>query len=903
MPRVAKKKKPATPEWKRMNMRARLEQQLAGVVEDVGDLASRKSQVALSEPATYNLQPANAPIFSSHREYDHRLIAHVTQGQPGRSRKLTVRVGDHDASPHVVSVGGLARKFDISVREPELENVDAWEAPYETPPSIETFASLASDLYVYRVMPALWLEQFTPGDSEIAYRESYGLVSRLRAPFIRWEPTRPVASRKLQVAKPEEHQQIFEEQFTPIKESTLSRWKWAVIEAFAKAKDREEELITETEQSWGVPVLVPRLSPPRVMVGFFGLLLLVSLPAGAVSLSRSVGASWIEATQSGNTALASADEAIARGTEADSWQRVSTNLQETDQALNRVNALAVALSEALPQTRDAYVSARNLLHAGDNAAQAATLLSQGLERAMGEPVPYPIERLRIFKTYLEAAAPLLDDASESMAAVKPEVLPVAQRAKAEEATSLMTAVRGGIRELRTIADLLMAVGGDEHQRSYLLIFQNSTELRPTGGFMGSIAQVTLDRGVFTSIVVPGGGPYDLRDQLKTRALPPEPLQLVATRWEFQDINWFPDFPSAAKLIRRYWSEAGQPSVDGVVAVNLRVMQRLLEITGPVDMPEYGKTITAENFWLETQKTVELEYDKTENKPKKFIGDLMPKMIERLKNLTQEQQIKLLALVGDSLETKDVQMWLAKDDEEALVERFGWSGRFKTVPGDALAVIDTNIAGQKSDMLIDERVQQAVEIAEDGSITDTVTISRHHTGTKGEIFTGVNNVTYLRVYVPEGSELLAADGFMPPEKKFFKAVLASDAPDPDVAATETNPRQGPNGVRITDEFGRTAFGGWVQLEPGESSTTTFRYRLPFTAFDVADRMRPEDVPASSGAPRPAYMSLYTSQSGKPERRLETVVHAPADWTAVWQSGGLSADWDRDRVNAALFVTGN
>ncbi len=900
------KKGRVLPEWKRMNMRADLEQRLASVMEPGEEnqipepTDETPSEIVMSTRTEQLMVP-------SHREYDHRLIAHVMKGGPQRKQKLSVRVGDHQASPYVVSVGGLARKLEESAREPEFEQLDAWEAPYEVPPSMETFVSIASDLFVDRIPSALWLEQYTPGDSETAFRESYGWWSRARAPFIRWEPVLEEGEPRAESREQEDDLVVAmealpepEEQMTPVKDPLLLRVKHAVVEAFAKAKDREEEIITETEQSWGVPVLVPRLSPARVMVGFFGLLLVVSLPAGAVSLSRSVGSSWVEARRSGDSAASAANAALSKGVEADSWGRVSASLQETDEALNRVNALAVALSQALPQTRDAYSSARSVLQAGDKAAAAATLLSQGLDRALSEPTRYPVERIRIFKTYLDAASPLLDEANEAIGHVSAESFPIEERGKIEEASKLLGTVRDGIRELRTINELLLALVGDEHRRSYLLIFQNSTELRPTGGFMGSLAQVNLDRGEILSINVPGGGPYDFRNQLKTRALPPEPLRLVSTRWEFQDANWFPDFPASAGLIRRFWSEAGQPTVDGVIAVNLRVMQRLLQITGPIELPEYGKTITADNFWFETQKAVELEYDKEENKPKKFIGDLMPKVLERLKGSSQEDMLRLLALATDSLETKDIQVWLAREEEEALVARFGWSGRFKDSPGDSLAVIGTNIAGQKSDMLIQEHVKHDVTIKEDGRISATVTIDRQHMGKKGDLFNGVNNVTYLRVYVPQGSELVSADGFTPPAESLFKKALDGEEPHPDVVATEQKVRTGPNGVRITDEFGRTSFGGWVQLEPGQSSRTTFTYTLPFTAFDIADRLRPEGTPAPEGGARPAYLALYTSQSGKPERTIETELHTPTTWSQAWQSERISNTWDRDLVEAALFV---
>ncbi|MEI7511967.1 MAG: DUF4012 domain-containing protein [Candidatus Uhrbacteria bacterium] len=898
--KVTSKKVNALPEWKRMNLRAQLERQLEGVMEKGSIVDQQEEFVPITEVVHEAPLKESTLIFSSTRELDVRLIASLIPSGLPKNKKLSVRVGDHAASPYVMEMGGLARKVEIVTREPIMRDVDSWEAPYETPPSIETFVSIASDLYLDRVSPSLWYEQFTPGDAETAYREQFGFFSRLRAPLVRWESEEPIP------VSPSSTDEIFTEQFTPEEVSWFTKAKYAVVEAFAKAKAREEEVITETELEWGVPVLIPRLAPARVMVGFVTLLLIVSLPAGAVTLARSLGASWGEITSHGQLAADAASNVMAAGSSANAgdWNRVSASLEATDQALNRVNALAVAVSEALPSTRDAYQGVRSILHAGDLSAQAASLLSEGLNRALKEPTRHPVDRLHVFQTYVESAIPLIDEANVSIHEVKIDALPSKERERVSEAVALLESTKIGLREFQAINDLLMAGVGDEHRKSYLFIFQNSTELRPTGGFMGSLAQITFDRGELTQMVVPGGGPYDLRDQLTTRALPPGPLRLVATRWEFQDANWFPDFPTAAAKIRKFWSEAGQPTVDGVVAVNLGVMEQLLKITGPIEMPEYGKTINSENFWLETQKVVEVEYDKAENTPKKFIGDLMPKVLEKLKTLTNKDDgLKLLALATDALRTKDIQVWFANPEQEAMAEKYGWNGQFKQSPGDELAIIDTNIAGQKTDREIDEKITHQAVITTDGGITDTVTIVRTHHGEKGAQFNGVNNVTYLRVYVPEGSKLIAADGFSPPSTTLFKTMLPGDQPDPDVTAIEKNPRLGPNGVRITDEFGRTAFGGWVQLEPGATATTTFTYHLPFTAYDIADRLHPVGAPAAD-VKRPAYMSLYTSQSGKSGRTITTEVQVPASWSSVWTSGGdtlgSSIVWDRDRVVAELFL---
>ena len=49
------------------------------------------------------------------------------------------------------------------------------------------------------------------------------------------------------------------------------------------------------------------------------------------------------------------------------------------------------------------------------------------------------------------------------------------------------------------------------------------------------------------------------------------------------------------------------------------------------MPEYDTTVDARNFIEKTQYEVEVDYDKEQNRPKKFIADLMPKIFDKVFN--------------------------------------------------------------------------------------------------------------------------------------------------------------------------------------------------------------------------------------------------------------------------------
>jgi len=112
----------------------------------------------------------------------------------------------------------------------------------------------------------------------------------------------------------------------------------------------------------------------------------------------------------------------------------------------------------------------------------------------------------------------------------------------------------------------------------------------------------------------------------------------------------------------------------------------------------------------------------------------------------------------------------------------------------------------------------------------------HTGNKGDQFTGVRNVEYLRIYVPEGSKLVKASGdIRPPAPSFFDTPPEGCAPDQTLASVEGAILHDPNSdTAVNNEFGRTVFGVWTQTDPGMSSTVSFDYtsHLPFPPLKPA-----------------------------------------------------------------------
>ncbi len=439
-----------------------------------------------------------------------------------------------------------------------------------------------------------------------------------------------------------------------------------------------------------------------------------------------------------------------------------------------------------------------------------------------------------------------------------------------------------LRALKDLGEPLRAIMGEQGLQRYLVVFQNNAELRPTGGFMGSFALVDVDKGAIKKVEIPGGGPYELRGLLRAKVIAPQPLSLINPTWQFQDANWFADFPTSARKMEWFYAQSGGASVDGVMALNAPIIESLLEITGPIAMSDYGKVVTSENILTEMQKAVELEYDRTKNKPKQFVSDLFPKVMEALGKVNKDKVFTMLSVMVRAGLERDVQMYFNDETLQKTVASLGLDGALRTTRGDYSMIVDTNIGGAKSDQVIDSSVHHSVRILDNHDIEVTITLERVHHGKKSDPFTGITNVDFLRFYAPQGSALISAQGFNPPEKTLFKNPPAEYGEDIDLASVQGAVAWDDRGMFVNSELDKTVFSNWSQLAPGQRVTHTLSYRVPFSLESFKNE--------ENGKVTYKYPLLIQQQSGVRRRAytLEVVTPMNKRITGVYPKIGDTID---------------
>lgn len=504
-----------------------------------------------------------------------------------------------------------------------------------------------------------------------------------------------------------------------------------------------------------------------------------------------------------------------------------SNIKTVNHIINTYPSFLISLAKFVPNVGDQVSSSLALMQAGNDLAEIGVYMSD-LFTSLQSGSADNITSLRALHEGLQRVAVLLQSSSQNLASINIDALPREYQEKFSMLIKLLPASTQVFTEAAAFSNFAIDYLGGSNPQRYLIVFQNSNELRPTGGFVGTVAEVDIKDAKLQKFYLPPGGVYDLQGNLEVLLASPEPLRLLNANWQMQDANWFFDFPTSAKKLMWFYEKSGGPTVDGVIAVNSSLLPKLLALTGPIELSEFQITLTAENVIDELQREVEIDYDKELNQPKKIISVLMPILLNKLETLPPQEFLNLFSVLYKSLQLKDLQLYHTQSILEQSLLDFGFGGEVKYTNQDYLAIVDANIGGGKTDGVISQQVLLKTKIDDSGDMLNTLKIIKRHDGKIDNNFTSLPYRDYVRVYVPLGSKLISAQGFTPPADEEFSNPSAGFSEDTFLQEIEKNPsRDEISQTRITEEFGKTVFGNWIYLEPGEQQEVILTYKLPFT----------------------------------------------------------------------------
>ena len=608
--------------------------------------------------------------------------------------------------------------------------------------------------------------------------------------------------------------------------------------------------------------------------GFFALVIIsgLSLAGRGITAKKNILSSAMDAYRlmmSGKDSASSLDFSLAQS----NFQSAYQSFLRAEQELNKMGRSIIFVLERMPGG-SVVASAGALVETGENLAQAGKSFSRiaglfslndiGGYFSGNQPLT---SKITSAKADIKTAKESLQKANAALIQVKNSDLPSSLVESVESLKQKLPIVAEAVNQVDVWSDVFLKFLGHEKAKKYLLIFQNNSEARPTGGFIGTYGVLDLDEGKIKNLFI--DGVFDLDGQLVEKIVPPAPIQKISTAWSMHDANWFADFPSSAKKVSLFYEKAGGETVDGVISLTPTVMEKLLAATGPIEMPEYGAVLTSENFLDAIQYEVEIDYDKKLNDPKKILADFAPIFLDRLWRVWPDKSGEIISILSDSLSQKHILFYFSDDGLQEVFSGQNWTGEIIDADKDYLSVVNTNINGYKTDKVIDQKIYHRSNINENGEIIDLVKIVRTHLGGKSQYdWYNKVNADYMRVYVPFGSELLSAKGHtLEANQPPIDYAAQGFKTDYDIIAQESALKRHSSGTQIFSESGKTVFGNWVYASPGETVEIIYEYKLPFGL----------NLKESNSS----YSLLIQKQSGAFECDFESELNLPVAVKIEWQ----------------------
>lgn len=410
------------------------------------------------------------------------------------------------------------------------------------------------------------------------------------------------------------------------------------------------------------------------------------------------------------------------------------------------------------------------------------------------------------KDYSESIALELDLLYREMGFLQSEVEDSSGFAKryAEKFLSQIdiASLRGKVISGKQIAEALPTILGSNASVKYLVLFQNNMELRPTGGFIGSFALVTLNEGKITDLSI--SDVYTADGQLKGYVEPPGPIKMYLgeANWFLRDSNWDPDFPSSATTAEWFLEKEIGESVDGVIAVDLEFARDLIREIGPIYLSDFGKEINSDNLYEITQYEVEKDFFPGSQKKATFLTALARELMDELINIPADKYIDVGKAISKSLDEKHIQVFLHNKNTQRAFADLGWDGGVyqPTCSGncyaDWLGIVDANVGVNKANYFIQRSSTLDVTMSE-GEISKELTILIENSA-NAALGNDAIYKSYLRVLVPQ--------------KVYFSDIKIFDSTEKEFVAPE-----------VKEVRGRKEAGVFVEIRPGNSKNITFSWK--------------------------------------------------------------------------------
>jgi hypothetical protein len=407
--------------------------------------------------------------------------------------------------------------------------------------------------------------------------------------------------------------------------------------------------------------------------------------------------------------------------------RAAVGASDWDAALGQLPAASSAARELASSTRGGPWRVLEAMPSVGSTAVATTALTATLADVLGageELAPYADRLLAgsirgadgaLDLSAFTEVAPLLNGLSVSLELAQERLASVSTTSVREPVASAVSEFAdvageyaGTVAGAADIAGRVPALLGADGSRDWLVILQNPSEARGTGGFPGGYVILRADAGAIS--VASSGTSSDLNTTAIPMAGAPEDAQsLWGTELDaWNTYNLSPHFPTTGELSAAGMAARDTP-VSGVIALDPAVVAGMLAVTGPVTA--MGETVTSDNVESFFLVDVYARYPDSAQRDAVSMA-IVGAVLQAFLTTTWDPQT-LTDAFREPAEQGRLRVWSAAPDEQDWLASTGLGGVLPTDFGPTVAVALNNSAGNKLDAFVDSSIEYAPGLCSPG----------------------------------------------------------------------------------------------------------------------------------------------------------------------------------------------
>lgn len=417
--------------------------------------------------------------------------------------------------------------------------------------------------------------------------------------------------------------------------------------------------------------------------------------------------------------------------------------QDADGVRAELDSPLIRAASSAPGVSDELRTAETLLELLDEAdgaliAPCIDLIREHPLSAMNSDAGIRVDTLRAYLDFMEQALPEAEQLAAQLDGL--DLSLIDSEGKLDEYREKLAPLLETASAARRYLPAARAVLGDGSDRLYLFAAQNSSELRASGGFPGSVGLVRIRDGLLT--LSDFQSVYDVLQQATPRqaGFTYVEEQLFSGRLHLSwDSDFSPDFERVASIWAMAYEARNREPLDGVISGTPAIIPRLLSIFGSVTLSD-GTELNGDNAARVLGHDLYFKYlgARQQAGAARYVDGLFSEAAVGtlhlvLSRINAQALPALLRFVEESVADRTLMVWMADESEQQLIREAGWDAGLNRDPMRPAAGIffNSTAASKVSWFLNIEPELSEPVVNEDGSRSYELTVRFVNTMTPEE----------------------------------------------------------------------------------------------------------------------------------------------------------------------------